>query len=149
VTTESARAREDAHAAWDELVDTMIDFRVPVDPTETPRVTAQRLVRDADLESAPADSATLLGRAEERARYARQPLKGDELPHALTMVRKGLSRSASRRTRLVAALLPPSVFLRWRLGLAEVSARWVESFSRGRDLFVRFSPRRLLANRAR
>jgi hypothetical protein len=131
------------------LVDTMIDFRVPVDPTETPRVTAQRLVRDADLEPAPAESATLLGRAEERARYARQPLKGDELPSALTQVRKGLSRNASRRTRLVAALLPPSVMLRWRLAMAESSARWVESFSRGRDLFVRFSPRRLLTNRAR
>ena len=40
---------QDAHAAWDELIDTMIDFRVPVDPTETPRITAERLVRDADL----------------------------------------------------------------------------------------------------
>jgi hypothetical protein len=64
-------------------------------------------------------------------------------------VRKGLSHNASRRTRLVAALLPPSVMLRWRLGMAEASSRWVESFSRGRDLFVRFSPRRLLTNRAR
>lgn len=149
VTTDSVRAREDAHAAWDELVDTMIDFRVPVDPAETPRVTAQRLVREADLGSSPAESATLLGRAEERARYARQPLQGDELPGALAQVRKGLSRTASRRTRLVAAMLPPSVLLRWRLAIAESSARWVESFSRGRDLFVRFSPRRLLANRAR
>ena len=57
----------------------MIDYRVPVDPTETPRHTAQRLVREADLTDAPAESATLLGRAEERARYARQPLQGGEL----------------------------------------------------------------------
>ncbi len=149
VTTETVRARQDAHAAWDELIDTMIDFRVPVDPTETPRVTAQRLVRDADLEPTPAESATLLGRAEERARYARRPLQGGELTDALGQVRKGLARTASRRTRLVALLMPPSVILRWRQGMAEMSSRWVEFFSRGRDLALRFSPRRLLAHRAR
>ena len=127
VTTEAVRAREDAHAAWDELIDTMIDFRVPVDPTETPRHTAQRLIRDAELETAPAESATLLGSAEERARYARQPLQGGELTEALGRVRKGLARNAPRRTRIVAVLMPPSVLLRWRLALADTSARWVSS----------------------
>lgn len=149
VTVDSVRARQDAHAAWDELIDTMIDFRVPVDPSETPRVTAQRLVREAELEATPAESAALLGRAEERARYARQPLQGGELTDALGEVRKGLARSAPRRTRLVALLMPPSVMLRWRQGLAETSSKWVDFFSRGRDVFVRFSPRRLLTNRAR
>jgi hypothetical protein len=149
VTTDSVRARQDAHAAWDELIDTMIDFRVPVDPTETPRMTARRLVRDAELETSPAESATLLGRAEERARYARQPLQGGELTDALGQVRKGLSRSANRRTRLLAVLMPPSVMLRWRLGLAEMSTRLMTSFSQGRDFAVRFSPRRLLTNRVR
>jgi transglutaminase-like putative cysteine protease len=149
VTTEAVRAREDAHAAWDELVDTMVDYRVPVDPTETPRHTAQRLVREAELETGPAESATLLGRAEERARYARQPLQGGELTAALNQVRRGLAKTATRRTRLVALLLPPSVMLRWRMGLGDMSARWMGSFSRGRDVLVRFSPRRLLANRPR
>ena len=149
VTTEAIRAREDAHAAWDELVDTMIDYRVPVDPTETPRHTAQRLVREADLAETSAESATLLGRAEERARYARQPLQGGELTAALNQIRKGLAKTATRRTRLAAIVLPPSVLLRWRMGMGDVSARWVDGFSRGRDLLVRFSPRRLLANKAR
>ncbi|MCA2212405.1 transglutaminase TgpA family protein [Jidongwangia harbinensis] len=149
VTTESAHARADAHAAWDELLDTMIDFRVPVDPTETPRVTAQRLVREAELEPTPAESATLLGRAEERARYARRPLQGGELTEALSQVRKGLSHSATRRTRLAAVLLPPSVLLRWRLAVADTSERWVTSFGRGREVFSRISPRRLLTNRSR
>jgi len=120
-----------------------------VDPTETPRHTARRLIREADLTDPPAESATLLGRAEERARYARQPLQGAELTVALHHVRKGLAKTATRRTRLAAVLLPPSVLLRWRLGMGDLSARWVISFSRGRDLFVRFSPRRLLTNRAR
>ncbi|WP_067510339.1 DUF3488 and transglutaminase-like domain-containing protein [Actinoplanes sp. TFC3] len=149
VTTESTQAREDAHAAWDELVDTMLDYRVPIDPTETPRHTALRLIREADLTAGSATSATLLGHAEERARYARQPLRGDGLPEALTQVRKGLSATATRRTRLEALLLPPSVMLRWRLALGETSTRWMSTMSRVRDSLVRFSPRRLLANRAR
>ncbi|MFI5492029.1 DUF3488 and DUF4129 domain-containing transglutaminase family protein [Actinoplanes sp. NPDC051859] len=150
VTTESARAREDAHAAWDELVDTMVDYRVMVDPTETPRHTAERLVREADLTGSPAaDGATLLGHAEERARYARRPLQGEGLTAALTQVRKGVARTSTRRTRVTAVLLPPSVMLRWRMGLADLSGRWMTSFSRGRDILVRFSPRRLLANRTR
>lgn len=149
VTTESTRARADAHAAWDELIDTMIDYRVPIDPTETPRVTAQRLVRDAELDSRPAESATLLGRAEERARYARRPLQGGELTEALSDVRKGLSRTATRRTRLIATLMPPSVMLRWRIATADASANAMDFFSRVRESMARFSPRRLLASRAR
>nr|BFE75317.1 hypothetical protein GCM10020092_086180 [Actinoplanes digitatis] len=149
VTTETVQAREDAHAAWDELVDTMIDYRVPVDPTETPRHTAQRLVREAELTDSPAESAVLLGRAEERARYARQPLQGGELTVALGQVRRSLARTATKRTRIVALLLPPSVMLRWRMGLGDMSARWVGLFSTGRDWLIRFSPRRLLAGRTR
>ncbi|MFC7273282.1 DUF3488 and DUF4129 domain-containing transglutaminase family protein [Paractinoplanes rhizophilus] len=149
VTPEAVRAREDAHAAWDELLDTMIDFRIPVDPTETPRVTAQRLIKDAILLEEPATAATLLGSAEERARYARRPLQGGELTVALGRVRKGLARSATRRTRITAALFPPSVLLRWRLATAEGSARTVAAGARLRDSLARFSPRRLLTSRSR
>ena len=149
VTAEAVQAREDAHAAWDELLDTMIDYRIPVDPTETPRVTAHRLVKEAVLLEEPATAATLLGTAEERARYARQPLQGAELNDALHKVRKGLARSSDRRTRVAASLFPPSVLLRWRLGLAEASTRVAAASSRWRDSLARFSPRRLLANRSR
>ena len=149
ITVESERAREDAHSAWDELIDTMIDYRVPVDPAETPRVTAQRLVHDAELTASPADSATLLGRAEERARYARQPLQGSELTDALHQVRRGLAHTVGRRTRIMAVLLPPSVVLRWRLTLAEASGTAMLSLSRAREWTSRFNPRRLLASRAR
>jgi transglutaminase-like putative cysteine protease len=149
VTVEAVQARHDAHAAWDELIDTMIDFRVPVDPTETPRHTALRLVREAELTDASAKSATLLGSAEERARYARQPLQGGELTAALSLIRNGLARSATRRTRVVAVLLPPSVMLRWRLALADASANWVGWFGRMREITARWSPRRLLTSRAR
>ncbi|GIE75994.1 transglutaminase [Actinoplanes philippinensis] len=144
VTAETGRAREDAHAAWDELIDSMVDFQVPVDPTETPRVTAQRLVRDLSLTGEPAEAATLLGTAEERARYARQPLQGAELTSALRRIRSGMSGSASRRTRLRATLLPPSVLLNWRAGLSEWSTRTAERLSGLRESLTRFNPRRLL-----
>jgi hypothetical protein len=144
VTTEAVQAREDAHAAWDELIDTMIDYRIPIDPSETPRVTARRLITEAILQPDPATAATLLGTAEEQARYARRPMQGAELPPALRLVRKGLARSANRRTRLVATMMPPSVLLRWRLSLSDLSARSVGVAGRMRDVLARFSPRRLL-----
>ena len=149
VTVETTRAREDAHAAWDELIDTMIDYRVPVDPAETPRVTAQRLVRDGELGGPAAGSATLLGQAEEQARYARRPLQGGELTEALRRVRKGLAHTVTRRTRIMAVLMPPSVVQRWRLGVADASGNWVTALGRARERMSRFSPRRLLTSRAR
>ncbi|WP_433829315.1 transglutaminase TgpA family protein [Actinoplanes sp. CA-015351] len=145
VTTESVRAREDAHAAWDELIDTMVDFRVPVDPTETPRVTTQRLIRDNLLTDNPAEAAALLGRAEERARYARQPMQGAELTAALRQVRTGLAGTATFRTKARAMLIPPSVLLSWRLTIADQSGRAAEAMSRLRESASRFSPRRLLS----
>jgi transglutaminase-like putative cysteine protease len=148
VTTATAvRHRRDAHAAWDELVDTMVDFGVPVDPTETPRVTAERLVRDATLTGPAATGAGLLGTAEERARYARTPLQGAELTQALTQVRKGVRARSTRRTRLRATLLPPSVTLRWRLALGDLSARTMARLGHLRESALRFSPRRLLTHR--
>jgi hypothetical protein len=143
------QAREDAHAAWDELIDTMIDYRVPVDPTETPRHTARRLIREADLHDRTAEGTILLGTAEERARYARRPMQGVELTQALSQVRKGLAQQATLRTRIAAVLLPPSVMLRWRLALGDTSARWVGVMGRVRESSARFSPRRLLARGAR
>ncbi|MCM0676399.1 DUF3488 and transglutaminase-like domain-containing protein, partial [Micromonospora phytophila] len=88
VLADADRARADAHAAWDELVDTLVDYRVPVDRTETPRATAERLSREALTADAEATTAVrLLGRAEERARYARDPLTGEQLLPALRSVR--------------------------------------------------------------
>ncbi|MEU4567232.1 DUF3488 and transglutaminase-like domain-containing protein [Micromonospora sp. NPDC023956] len=143
---DTARAR--AHAAWDELLDTLVDFRVRVDRTETPRATADRLVRESLTEDEPAATAVrLLGRAEERARYARDPLVGGELHPALGAVRHALGARADRRTRLVAATLPPSVLLRWRTAVTDASSRLVAATGRTRTRMLRWNPRRLLAGR--
>ncbi|MFF5172073.1 DUF3488 and DUF4129 domain-containing transglutaminase family protein [Micromonospora sp. NPDC000089] len=148
VGADATQARADAHAAWDELLDTLVDYRVPVDRTETPRATAERLVREAVGDDTEAVGAVrLLGRAEERARYARDPLTGEPLHPALRAVRGTLAARADRRTRFLATVLPPSVLLRWRLAFGDSSSRWVATGGRARYRAERLSPRRLLANR--
>ncbi|OKI75162.1 transglutaminase family protein [Micromonospora sp. CB01531] len=148
VGVDADRARADAHAAWDELLDTLVDFQVRVDRTETPRATAERLVQETLTEDAGAVTGVrLLGRAEERARYARDPLAGEELHPALRSVRGALAARADRRTRIMAALLPPSVLLRWRTTVSERSARLVTAGGEVRQRLLRWSPRRLLAGR--
>ncbi|WFE41455.1 DUF3488 and transglutaminase-like domain-containing protein [Micromonospora sp. WMMD998] len=146
VGVDAEAARADAHAVWDELLDTLVDFHVPVDVTETPRSTAERLAREALAgDAGAATGVRLLGRAEERARYARAPLTGAELQPALRTVRGALAAGASRRTRLLAAVLPPSVLIRWRTALAERSARLVTTTGQVRQRLLRWNPRRLLA----
>ncbi|MCG5448123.1 MULTISPECIES: transglutaminase TgpA family protein [Micromonospora] len=148
VSADADRARADAHAAWAELLDTLVDFRVPVDLTETPRATADRLVRDSLDDDDAIGSVRLLGRAEERARYARDPLTGERLLPALRAVRAALAARADRRTRLLAAVLPPSVLLRWRTTTADRSGRMVALTGQARYRLLRWNPRRLLADRA-
>jgi transglutaminase-like putative cysteine protease len=147
VTTDGAidLARRRAHAAWDELVDTMIDYRLPVDLAVTPRATAERLVKESALDEYATIGARLLGHAEERARYAREPLQTEDLSGSLRAVRDAIIHRVSWRTRLRAALLPASVVGRWQIAFGEVSTRATDAITRRRDRIVRtLSPRRLL-----
>ena len=100
------------------------------------------------LNDAGADGAQLLGRAEERARYARAPLPGGQLDPALRAVRQSLAARADRRTRFFATVLPPSVLLHWRLAIMDGSGRFVTVSANLREGLLRWSPRRLLASRA-
>ncbi|WFE29411.1 DUF3488 and transglutaminase-like domain-containing protein [Solwaraspora sp. WMMD791] len=141
-------ARAHAHAAWSELIDTMVDLRVPVDRSETPRATAERLAAIGSVRDGGAtDAVRLLGRAEERARYARQPMQGGALVEALDRTRAALAAGANRRTRLLARLLPPSVLLHWRAQVVDTYGRLFGVVAQWRDAAARFSPRRLLASR--
>jgi hypothetical protein len=138
-------ARRDAHAAWDELLDTMVDYRVEIDPAETPRLTGERLITEARLPEAAAGGVQVLTRAEERARYARSPLTDVDLGTPLRDVRTALREGVSLRTRLAATLMPPSVLARWRTGSSARYAAMVTGVGRRRDAVFRvISPRRLL-----
>ncbi|WP_025617879.1 transglutaminaseTgpA domain-containing protein [Salinispora cortesiana] len=148
VLADADRARADAHAAWDELLDTLVDFRQQINGAETPRATASRLARDTFRADTEATSAVrLLGRAEELARYAPDPHPGEPLLPALRRVRAALVAGSDRRTRLLAAALPPSMVLRWRGAVADASARLMSSYGRFRAATLRWSPRRLLTDR--
>lgn len=144
VTGTGSPERTQAHAAWDELIDTMVDFRIPLDPAETPRVTAARLAKRCYLETDSKAGATRLGHAEERARYARTPVPPDGLLEALRLVRRAVSASAARSTRLRAALLPPSTLQRWRAAAVDAATGATEVTNRWAELLARLSPRRLL-----
>lgn len=145
---EIAAARRDAHAAWEELLDTMVDYDVPVDPAETPRATAERLGVLPAMPSAAAGEVDLLASAEERARYARTPLRADPLEAAVRAMRRAFALRATRRERLSAALMPKSVLQRWRNAWVTTLSRLVLTTGQVRDRVVRaLSPRRLLASR--
>jgi transglutaminase-like putative cysteine protease len=148
--TGAEAARRDAHASWDELLDTLVDYRVPVHEAETPRVTALRVTRALKLPPPAAESLALLGRTEEWARYARQPVTDPGLGPALRAVRKSIRGTVSRRTRLRAALFPPSVMARWRTGSATAISAVVARSGRIRDgVLTALPPRRTRPARTR
>ena len=144
----SGAARHDAHAAWDELLDTMVDFGIPLLEAETPRVTAARLA-GTPLPEAAARGAQALGRAEEYARYARQPVATDHLVGSLTEIRTSLATSANRRTRLRASMFPPSTMRRWRTTFDAFMEQATTTMERRRAAVAKaVSIRRLVRRRA-
>jgi transglutaminase-like putative cysteine protease len=141
-------ARGDAHHAWDELIDTMTDYRVAIHEAETPRATGSRLVARERLRDDAEAGVRLLSSAEEHARYALRPITGTELRSSLTAVRGAISTRADRRTRIVAVLMPPSVTQRWRLAISRNVADFTNGLGRRRDSLVRaLSVRRLVTRR--
>jgi transglutaminase-like putative cysteine protease len=142
------QARRDAHEAWAEVLDSMIDFTIPVDPSETPRATGERIGRLRGLSSTANAQVRLLAGAEERARYARLPLGAEGLDGAVAGVRTALAERATRRQRLSAMLLPRSVVLRWQAAWSRSVATTVARVGRVRDRVVGvLSPRRLVPGR--
>jgi transglutaminase-like putative cysteine protease len=148
VVTEPAVAVGEAHAAWDELVDTLVDYDVPVNDAHTPRVVARRVIRELDLFGPPAEALQLLGRAEEQARYARVPQVSGDLGSGLRSVRRAVAATRSRPSRIRAVLLPPSVLRRWRYRIATGGVGMINRLGHARDVVVAvLSPRRLMARR--
>ena len=112
-------------------------------------MTAERLTTEHVVTGSGADAARLLGRAEERARYARNPLIDQQLGRTVRDFRTSVAAGTPWQRRAVAALLPPSVLQRWRLAAIEAATRAVTAGGRVREEVLRWSPRRLLAARGR
>ncbi|WP_027346196.1 transglutaminase TgpA family protein [Hamadaea tsunoensis] len=139
------RARELAHEAWDELLDTLIDFRVPADAAETPRTAVRRLIEQQELPAEAATGARQLAMAEERARYARTPLDPEPLSGSLRAIRRYLISTSEWRVRVYAVLMPPSVTARWRLAFLDGVSGTAVKLSRMRVWLSRFNPRRVFS----
>jgi transglutaminase-like putative cysteine protease len=129
-------AQRDAHNAWAELLDTMIDYGVLVDPAETPRGTAGRLATTPALSPTGRPPTALIARAEERARYAPSPVRATNLDQAVRAARAAFADNATRWQRFSAWLFPRSVLMRWRLGWYGLVARTARQISGMRDVLL-------------
>ncbi len=136
-------AQRDAHAAWSELIDTMLDYGVPLDEAETPRATSGRLQSTSELAPAGRSQTAVLARAEELARYARRPVRADNLDEAVRITRAAFAERATRTQRVNAWLFPRSVLLRWQLNWYGFYGRSVRRAGRIRDAILSIDPRRL------
>ncbi len=148
VVVDPTVAVHDAHEAWDELVDTLVDYAVPVNDTQTPRVLVHEVAESLELSGPSVDALRLLGHVEERARYARTPLVTGDLGTSLRSVRGAVAATRSRSVRLRAALFPPSVLHRWRYQLTTRGAALTARISHLQETAIeRLTPRRLLPRR--
>ncbi len=106
-----------AHAAWLELLDDLTDHHMAWSPSESPRALSRRVAGVLRLQPAEAEALTRISRAEERARYAREPSAPGTLQQDSAMVRKALTRNSGRAARWRARLLPASAIAPVRTGL--------------------------------
>jgi transglutaminase-like putative cysteine protease len=102
-----------AEAAWAELRDRARDLGYGWPDAQTPRQTADRLTVQGSLHDESARALTRVTRTVEYARYAPASLDwtrrpASDLRHDVHMVCAALAATASRRTRVRAALFPPS-----------------------------------------
>ncbi len=119
---------EAAHAAWDELVDVLADFGMPVIESETPRVTLRRLSA-VGLDDADRHAVELLAAAEERARYAPRPestrssgrAEATQRILAVQVVARSIADKSPMKVRLRAWILPPSLLQRVGIAMAQFS----------------------------
>ncbi|WP_035857070.1 transglutaminaseTgpA domain-containing protein [Cryptosporangium arvum] len=119
----SGDATAAAHAAWDEVVDTLVDLNgQPVETAETPRGLSTRLRADGLDESAQG-ALTLIASAEEQARYAARVHAMPGLVEAVVTVRAALHQRSPRGRRVLAELLPPSTRARARSALLSLPAK--------------------------
>ena len=103
-------------AAWDEVRDSATDLGYSWPTSETPRRSAERIIKQAHL-SRPAQDAmgrvTVLAERANYARTLRRPTASGAAPtpnllEDVKEIRAGLAEPVSRRTRIRATVLPPS-----------------------------------------
>ena len=103
-------------AAWDEVRDSATDLGYSWPSSETPRRSAERIIKQAHLSRPAQDAMGRVTALAERANYARtlrRPTSSGASPtpnllEDVKQIRAGLAEPVSRRTRIRATVLPPS-----------------------------------------
>ncbi|MEW5626893.1 transglutaminaseTgpA domain-containing protein [Streptomyces hydrogenans] len=115
-----------ALAVWREIGDTAWDHGLEPDEAQTPRRTAERIVRAGELSGEAAEAVHRVARAVEETLYAPAPRAVVGLAEDAKRVRAGFHAHASRAVRLRALLAPRSAArLHW-----SASAHWTTLKSR-------------------
>jgi transglutaminase-like putative cysteine protease len=118
-----------AHAAWRELRDDLVDYRVGYLPSQSPRAVAVRAAGALELAEPAATALRRIAMAEERARYAVRADSGADLRRDSAVVRRAVAAAVPRRTRWRARLMPPSVL-----------SPALTAVSQAADIFGRLNP---------
>ena len=133
---EPERAR--VMAAWAEVRDSATDLGYPWPSSETPRQSAERIIKQAHLSRSAQDAMNRVTRLTERAHYAPTLRKGSsgvsEVPAKLfddvRTIRSGLAEPVNRRTRVRAAVLPASTLAALRERREDLTGRTYERVQR-------------------
>ncbi|HEX2417788.1 MAG TPA: DUF3488 and transglutaminase-like domain-containing protein [Micromonosporaceae bacterium] len=137
-----------AYAAWDELLDTLVDLDIAYQSSDTPRGVVRRLreIRPPLIETSVTEIG-LLASAVEQARYAPAPLPGVDLQQAASSVASELRLTATRQQRIRATTLPGSVIRDWREFLTGTWEQMLDAWQRWRDEVARTRQARKLKER--
>lgn len=100
-----------AHAAWDEVIDTLVDLDAGASAADTPRRLTRRLSANG-LDGSAQGALALLATAEEEARYAPKVTATPGLAEAVVTVRVALHQRSPRRRRFLAEFAPASTLER-------------------------------------
>ncbi|NML49609.1 DUF4129 domain-containing protein [Streptomyces sp. R302] len=113
-------------AVWREIGDTAWDYGLEPDDAQTPRRTAERIVRAGSLTGAAAESVHRVAGAVEETLYSPSPRPTQGLAQDATRVRHAFHANATRGVRLRALLTPRSAArLHW-----SASTKWTTLKSR-------------------
>ncbi|MEZ0108250.1 transglutaminase-like putative cysteine protease [Catenulispora sp. EB89] len=138
-TPSNRRPEEDTErrrilAAWDEVRDSATDLGYSWPTSETPRRSAERIIKQAHLSRPAQDAMGRVTGLAERANYARtlrRPTNTGAAPMPDLMddvkeIRAGLAEPVSRRTRLRATVMPPSALAALRERREDLTGRVYE-----------------------
>jgi transglutaminase-like putative cysteine protease len=125
--------RQRVLAAWAEIRDSATDLGYSWPPSETPRQSAERIIKQARFSTPAQDAMDRITGLAERANYARTVRKSpssasssSNLFDDVRTIRSSLAEPVSRRTRVRATVLPPSAMAALRERREDLTERVYE-----------------------